>query len=396
MNVRQKSIFAAVLLFLFQCSEAPLIDSTGNTRLNNPSSIVAIPGTDLAIVANSNVNLSEPAGSLIAINLSTREILEDTSFEIPNFSGDMAIDAANNRILIPDNDESLLVFEYMIPGENGEAISFSTFEVADPVVIEGNTIENGVQTDAGPSAALIVPNTSLGEIVLVANDIGTLSIIRNSNFRFVDLDDDQEFFGLRLLSSSNFENPNQFPGRGSNRMSTDSNGLVFISSPLNNQIYVFDPESQVLEAMIDLNSLSAPVVGIREIEIDSNGIAYIAHSGLDSIVVMDFSTVIKNGVPFEVLSPALLAIIPVGDGPEDIELKATETELFVSHQNEDSIYLVDTNLRQVINRVYLDQGSGPVRLLLDETRSSLYSLDFFSNSISILDATTGQFQETVE
>lgn len=58
--------------------------------------------------------------------------------------------------------------------------------------------------------------------------------------------------------------------------------------------------------------------------------------------------------------------------------------------------MVDTTLRQVVKKVYMDQAKGPGRLILDEPANTLYSLDFFSDSISMLNATTGNQIGTIK
>ncbi len=394
--VRNCLLFVAIF-FVGNCSETPIIVSKGEYRLNSPSSMVIIPGTDLAIVANANVNLDQVDGALIAVDLSTNKLLLDTLFTIPSFAGEMFLDTVRSRIYIPNHDKSLLVYEYSMPGTDGNPISFAEIEVPNPYNDDGDITLNGVETDDGPSQALMIPGTSLGDLILVANQKGSVSTIPASTLKLEDMDDDDKYFGLRLFSSFNFKNLDNFPGSGAARMGISPvTGLVYITSALNNHIYVLDPITQTIEAMINLDSISLPTVGMREILIDSHDVAYIAHSGLDSIVMLDVSGITKNGIPYEVIDSPVMDVIPVGDGPEDLELTADEATLFLSNQNEDSIYMIDTALRQVTKKTYLDIGKSPSRLVLDETRNTVYSLDFFSNTISLIDATTGEFVEDIE
>lgn len=383
------SILLLATLF-FSCSELPIITSKGEYRLNSPSSMVMIPSTTLAIVANANVNLDQTTGALMAVDLATNKLLTDTRFDIPNFTGDIFLDTARKRIYVPDHDQALLVYKYKIPGDGGEAISFSEVNVPFPLKNDRHSISNGILTDDGPTEALMIPGTSLGDLILVSNQQGSVSMIQGSNLKPRDMDVDTQYNGLRLFSSYNFQNAQNFPGRGASRMSVSpTTGLVYVTSSSNNQIYVLDPDNQTIEAMIDLDSIAAPTVGMRDIVIDNNQVAYIAHSGLDSVIVLDVSGIIKNAIPYEVIAPPILDIIPVGDGPEDLVLNSTGLTLFVCNQNEDSLYLIDTVTRQITKRTYLDKGKSPGRLILNEPQNTLYSLNFFSNSISLFNETTG-------
>lgn len=385
------------MIFVASCNEAPVIQSQGMGRLNSPSSMIKLTGTDCAIVTNANVNLDQKTGSLIVVDLSSKTLLMDTRFEIPNFAGDIFVDEGRGKVYIPDRDESLLIYQYHISGSDCHSIKFQKMNVPVPVDIQR---PNGIETDDGPTQALMVSGTSLDDLILVSNQQGSISMIPADTLKLKDMDSDQKYYGLRLLSASNFENANHFPGRGAGRMVRSAvTGLVYITSSLNNQIYVLNPNNQKIEAVIDLDFIASPTVGMRDLVLDNSSgkeIAYIAHSGLDSIIMLDVSSITANGIYYEVVSPPIVSIIPVGDGPEDIEMLSSGLFLFVSNQNEDSIYMVDTTLRQVVKKVYMDQAKGPGRLILDEPANTLYSLDFFSDSISMLNATTGNQIGTIK
>lgn len=388
-------LFLAILAI--SCEEVPVIQSQGQGRLDSPSSMVILTGTTCGIVSNANVNLDQRNGSLLVVDLSTNELLMDTQFEIPNFGGNIFVDEGRNRIYVPDHDESMLVYTYDITGADCSSISFGVYNVDQPI---DQQRPNGVETDEGPIQALMVPGTSLGDLILVTNQEGSISIIPASTLKLKDMHYEEKYVGLRLFSASNFENADNFPGRGAARMTRSAvTGLVYITSSLNNQIYILNPNNQKIEAMIDLDSIALPTIGMRELVLDdSTGteIAYIAHSGLDSIIMLDVSGITTNGILYEVVSPPMIDIIPVGDGPEDIEMRTGGLFFFVSNQNDDSVYLVDATLRQVVHKEFLDKAKSPARLVLNEADNRLYSLDFFSNTISIFNATSGNFLGTIK
>lgn len=386
----RETILMFFCFLTLSCNEVPVIESQGQGRLDSPASMVLLAGTDCAIISNANVNLDQKSGSLLVVNLATNDLLMETLFEIPNFGGEFFIDTTRNRLYIPDHDKALLIYKYSISGTDCDSINFSRLNVSTP---EDILRPNGIETDDGPTQALMIPGTSLDDLILVTNQKGSVSMIPADTLKLKDMDDEDKYFGLRLFSASNFENADNFPGRGAGRMTRSAvTGLVYITSSFNNQIYVLNPDNQKIEAMIDLDSISLPTVGMRDIVLDNSTgteIAYIAHSGLDSVIMLDVSGIIVNSIPYEVVAPPILDIIPVGDGPEDIEMLSSGLFFFVSNQNEDSIYMVDTTLRQVVKKVFLDKAKSPARLILDEPRNTLYSLDFFSNSISTFNATTG-------
>jgi DNA-binding beta-propeller fold protein YncE len=393
----KKLLWMALPLLWLSCSEVPLITSQGESRLDSPSSMVLLSGTDCAILANANVNLDQPKGSLVAVSLVSNQLLLDTEFKIPNFAGDLFVDEGRGRLYIPDRDEALLIYDYEITGTDCSTISFSEKNVPTPIDLER---PNGVETDDGPAQALMISGTTQGDLIFVANQRGSVGVVKATDLKLKDMDDEEKYFGIRLFSAANFESADNFPGRGAGRMvASPTTGLIYITSSINNQIYVLNPDTLKVEAMIDLDGIASPTVGMRDIAFDSSTgseLAYVAHSGLDSIVVLDVSGIAANGINYELVAPPILDVITVGDGPEDIEITSNGLFLFVSNQLEDSVYMVDTTQGQTIKKVYLDIAKNPSRLILDEPRNTLFSLDFYSNSITLFDATTGDRTGTIQ
>ena len=172
-------------LLVLSCTEVPIITSQGESRLDSPSSMAILSGTDCAIVANANVNLDQPMGSLVVVDLNANELLLDTEYKIPNFAGGIFVDEGRSRIYIPDRDESLLIYEYEINGTNCNSITFSKKDV--PVPVDTNR-SNGIETDDGPTQAYMVPGTSDGDLIFVTNQKGSVSVIKASYLKSKDLD----------------------------------------------------------------------------------------------------------------------------------------------------------------------------------------------------------------
>lgn len=383
-----------ISLFAWSCSEAPLINPTEPARLNNPVSMALIPGTNLAVVANANVNLDQVMGSLVAVDVSTRELLLDTAIEIPNFAGRLRVDSSRNRIYIPDRgNDALLIFEYSIPGTDGQPISFTSISVSNPA----DKTTNGVRTDEVPFDVMLATGTSQGDILMVTNNLsGSLSVIPVGSLSPLDLDpEDNELLGLPLISAANFQLKKQKPGIGANKITSAPGGrLFYVTSTRTNNIYVVDSFDQKVEAMLDLSTVSFSG-GTRGLVLASNGLAYLAHRGIDSVVVFDVSGVTENGIDFEIQDFKLVDVVPMGLQPEDVVLDPTEQTLFVTCFGDNTVHVMEVASRTVRTQTLLN-ASGPGQITVDTNQNVLYVLNFLSDSISVLDLTSGALVDTIQ
>jgi YVTN family beta-propeller protein len=387
-------ILLPFFLLCLACSEAPLIEQKVTARLNSPVSMVLIPGTNLAVVANANINLEETSGSLIAINLDTQEILKDTVFPIPSIAGRMYADGAIQRLYVASRSEdALLVYDYSVPGADGQEISFAAVDVDDPVKSE---VPNGIKTDDNPFDVAFSSLSDLGDLLLVSNNLsGTVSVISGEDLEPIDqYEEDTELLGIPLVSSANFKNISKKPGRGASRMALTPDGkLLYVSSTQSSDIYVIDARDQKIEAMLDLSTLSA-VPGSRGMAITTTGTAYVAMTGLEGVVALDVTGVVENGIPYEVADTKVLTVIPTGRGAECVLLTDDELHLFVSNENDNTVSFVDLATREVVATTLV--GSLPSELVLDTPRGVVYVLNFLSDEISVLDLTTGALTGSIQ
>ena len=155
--MRTRLLPLIALVAAIGCNEAPLIEPGKPLPLNGPVSMAFLPGTNFAVIANANVNLTQPEGSLVAMDRSTRKILLNTLLSIPNFTGRILVDSPHKRIYVPDRgDNALLVFAYAIPGKGGAAVSFAPVNVPNPAT-DPTPLSNGIPTDENPFDVFLSP-----------------------------------------------------------------------------------------------------------------------------------------------------------------------------------------------------------------------------------------------
>lgn len=391
----RKLLNLLLVTLLAACSEAPLLRSDENSRLNYPVSMALIPGTDLAVVANANANLNQAQGSLIAIDLASRELLLDTRFPIPPFAGRMWVDDAEKRIYVTNKDrEAVLVYDYRVPGDDGAAISFTPVKVPAPQ--EGTT--NGLETDAGTYDIVMVEGMAEGKLLFASNIFsGSVSVLDPGTLARYDLNpDDDRKTGLPLVSAANFQDLDDAPGIGAYRFTLDPTGgrLLYVTSSQRNAIYVVDAYDRKVEAMIDLSFLSLST-GTRGIALATDGKAYVAIPALSSVAVLDVAGVQNNGINLEVVAPVVVDFIAVGRDPEAVVLSADGLSLYVLNQADSTLGIYDVATRQRRKSLLLEGASVPADLVLNAARGEIYAVNYISDSISLIDATAETFVKEI-
>ncbi|MEZ4820733.1 MAG: hypothetical protein R3A45_12940 [Bdellovibrionota bacterium] len=161
----------------------------------------------------------------------------------------------------------------------------------------------------------------------------------------------------------------------------------FVTSGASNFIYIFDPENLENEGVLSFLSVSGTTTGIRAIAIDSNQQAYVAHAGLESLLVVDFSSIVDNGISFEVIEPNIIKMIPLLGVPNTIVFDQTEDAVFIGLQETNEVVKVDTSTLTLTDRLTLSEGIGPSTLYFDAVADEVLSLNAFSNSLTRVDAT---------
>ena len=381
-----------LLFFVFAFSgcktEQLLSDEFDPSVLNGPLGIVIVPGEDIALVTNSNFRLGYETGSLSVIDLITEEIISDATERLPNFSGQVILDATNERVLVPNRlNDSLFVLDYTIPGEGVLPIGFSEPDLANAML--GTT--NEIEVEKDPFAALIVEPAGIDSRLYIANiKSGDVSTLNPDDLSVNEIDNgDNESNAIRLLtlSSLSIDAEDYSDGAGPNRMalSTDER-FVFLSSSLSNWIFILDSFDDKVEGAIDLTKYAYPFIGTRGLAKSTDDKLFIAHRGLGGVIVLDVSLIADNGINNETIEENYITFIPTGDGPEGLAFDSGETKLYVCNQEGSSVTVIDLASLSVIDEIFTQRG--PTEIAVHPTNDKIYVTNFLSNSISVIDTTT--------
>ena len=376
-------------MLLCGCAEEPLFSDTVEGNLNNPLSIERIASGNFAAVTNLNVNLSDQAGSLSLIDLSDNSFVEGSEISIPNFVSKLLVDEGSRQIYIADRaNDGVLVYEY--DDSNPPQIQ--------SVDVEGNSsLSNLIETDEEPSDIVVANSDELGDVLLVSSSLGgSINFIRRSDWRVFDLDSGSDLRGLPLESAETIAFEDTVAGRGATRMVPKPNSnLVFVTSVSNNLVYVVDIDQPEVETSISLSGI-ASTVGIRDLLITTNELAYLLHYGDSTIYVLDISNVRDNGIAFEISEPIIVDIIRTSDNPIRIASSEDESTIFVVSQTDGSIDVIDANTRKITQNINLEGQSFPSSISIFEDLQKILIPNFLQNSISVLDFNTFQILGTIE
>lgn len=110
---------------------------------------------------------------------------------------------------------------------------------------------------------------------------------------------------------------------------------------------------------------------------DDGATLYVSNWSSDSVSVIDTSSL------------RVVATIPVGDNPNDLEL-APDGRLFVACSNDNSIFVIDTNKRTVLEEISTalypraPEGSTPNALALDGEANLLFVANADNNSVGVI------------
>ncbi len=383
----KKSLFVALFctLALSACSEAPLITQDIKPHLNRPGALALVPGTDFAIVVNTNTDIREKSGALIAMNLATKAVVPESLTAIPSLAGRLVVDVPRSRVYIVDRaEDGLLVYNYSIPGPSGQPIYFSPVPVPTPI----DKSAYAVQTDNNPYDVYEAVSASNGDRLFVSNLLdGSVSVINADTLEPIQLNPyNGDLNGIPLVSSANFQQVGSKPGKGADRMTPSPDGtLLYVASTMTSQIYILDVAGLAVEGMMDLSGLST-TGGVRGIALSTAGLAYVTHRGIGSVVVLDVSGIHEDGVHYKVIDPKILNIIPTGHGVDAAVLSTDEKRLFVTDNLENTLTVIDVAKGAVEQKILLD--TLPAEIVPDGGRGVIYILNLLSDSISVVDQTT--------
>lgn len=382
MNRLTKYFTLALIITLLGCDEASLLNGDEDRNLFVPSSIQKMPNLDYFLVANANLRLEDVHSSLVLLDPQSKSVLPSTKTQTLNFGTYPLIDQDRSRILVPDFDQHILAYTFK---ETGNA--------EQPFLIEPENIRNSaegiinaLEVDDQPSQIQLVPTAKHGDIYVVVHQLGHLTVIKADDMTIIDLNEEDRYTGFELDSFLVGESGFRLGRFGSRGLSYDENThLLFVTNPASNLVYIFDPEQLENEAVISMKSFVDSSQGLVSMVFDQSGHAILAHQGLQSLVVINMDNISDNGIAKEVIEPSLHAIIPLQGSPDGLVLNQTGDQLYVSLPDTNEILEVDLALKQVSNRLTLQNGIGPSGMALHDNGTQLWVLNGLSNTITSID-----------
>ncbi|HMR23908.1 MAG TPA: hypothetical protein PKC21_01005 [Oligoflexia bacterium] len=374
-----------VCLLLFACGEASLFNNSGDIEINAPIDFVQIPGTDIGLVLNSNVNLTSSIASIAVIDLTSNSINVDKSVFFPNFASSLAVDEQRQLILVGDRANDVVqVFDYDL-GTGG----IDQFSLSKRTLNSQLEIKNAVVADEEPSDIQVYTNANSDEHAIISNYIdGTITFLNLDNFTVQDLFPQDDRFGLPLVGLTAFDLDQTLLGIGAGRIALDpsNNRFAYVASFINNVIFTIDLWDREIEQTFSLlNYFSTG--GLRDMLIDSNQQLYFLHQANDSLNKIDISQVVNNNILLEESPVQWLDQVSLPSGAEYMALSPDEQQLWVGMYDLNQVWVFDTNTLNKLYEISLD-GLGPAKLVFSEDGSFVYVCEFLSSHVAVVDTSS--------
>ena len=391
--IAKSGLIVTCALALFACEDEKTF--TFNPEgFNGPLEVQMIPNTDLAAVistnfdfANSISNPEADGGTINIIDTLTRNPLPSSATQIPNFGGRIAFESSGGFAFLADRDnDSVRIFKYSVPGDNGSAISFS--------------LDSVIETGDDPFATFLIrpQGTEFTKLFTGNLGMGDLSLINVDQRTIVDLDPQDggtESLLLNQLAIGSLDlsgtavTPNRFTVLGN---SGSDQEILLATTSSGGLLLAIDTKDNAIEAVYDLRSLSlAP--RLHGIDITADKRAFIASHGIQGIVVLDLSGLTDNGVNNELLPLPFITNIVTGTQIEDVVISNDGRTLYAASFTRNSVLAYSTTNYQLIAEVIVEQG--PVGLALTNSGDELYVTNFLNDSVSVLSTTTNTLITTI-
>ncbi|MCI5073166.1 hypothetical protein MRY82_09540 [bacterium] len=385
-------IFLLSLLF-FGCGEAPLFNNSGDIEINAPVDFIQIPGTSIALVVNSNVNLSRSSASLAVLDMSSNTLNIEKSLFFPNFASSIDIDEQRQLILVGDRANDVVqVFEYDL-GSGG----IDQLSISKKTLDSQSEISNAVIADEEPSDVKVYTHASSDQHAIISNYIdGTLTFLNLNSFAVQDLFVEDDRLGLPLIGLTSFDLDSTLLGVGAGRIVLDPSNdrFAYVASFINNVIFVVDLWDKEIEQTFTLVDYF-PSGGLRDMVIDGNQQLYFLHQANDTLNRIDISQVVNNNILLEELPVQWLDQVFLPSGAEYMTLSSDEQELWVAMYNLNEVWVYDVNTLTKTQSISLD-GLGPAKLVFSEDGTTAYVCEFLSSSIAVVDTASYMQISTIE
>ena len=138
----------------------------------------------------------------------------------------------------------------------------------------------------------------------------------------------------------------------------------------NSTIYVIDTNTM---AVIDTIVIQAQLSGIEYDPIHQW--MYVSnYVNANAVIVIDTNTNAVIGNP-----------IPVGEGPTAIAFDPVNQRIYVAHERDDRVYVINTNTNTVVDKIFV--GSTTTNIAYDPINQRMYPTHNMDNVVSVIDTT---------
>lgn len=395
-SVLQKALFGTLVLLAAACGGGQQFNQKLDpAALVGPVYMKILPGDQYALINSTNYNLSQGSGALLVVDLAQRKIVPQATLPLPNFTREFDYRPTLDRFYVTSSEEdSLLVFEMKVPGEGGLPVSFTLMPLSDP---KNQRYGGGVHIgkEVSSYSCRYLERSGQTPRVYVSNlKSGDLSVFDPTNNQLLWLNPHRtDRSGIPLQSVETFDSQNIPLGVGANRLYLDPlSQLLLITSSRNDNIFLFDPNREVVQSVIEVRQTNASG-GLRSLVVTSKREIWASHGGLDGVLVLDGSGVAANGQVGELQTARWLDFVATGKSPEDLSLHPAGNKLYVANFGENTVSVIDLAGRRLIQQIAV--GDGPLQFAQSVARNELYVVNFVSGKISVIDLTSDQVLGTI-
>ncbi len=362
-------VLGLLLVTLTSCSSQVFDVREVDGSLNSPVglSILNQAGQPpLALVVNSNFDLSQTSGSISILELeagTAGELVLGEVHTIANLGMDLRLEG-EVLYLTQKDDHSLDLYRLHRTGARAITMTF----------------DQRIFLDSNPGA-FALHRSDEGKTTLAATNTltGVLSVVtfEGAPPRVVEL----------ALDSTEGATFRFSRGIGLCTVAITPDGRFALAGSTNaNIVFVVDLARPQVEGYVYLErNLGGSTAGVRGIAVDeARSLAYVSSLSQNRVLVLDLSMLEDNQVAHEPLTSMIIDEIPIpGTEPSTLALAPNGRSLYVLDYESSMMTVLDLVTRSVVKE--LDTGNGPMNLVFHEPSGRGYVTNFLSDSITVFD-----------